>query len=276
MMDAERRAEKEVGGSKVVKFEVLKVSKDKSRMTFLLKDSNNAYSNALRRIMLGEVPVMAIEDVEIRKNSSAIYDEVIAQRLGLTPLTTDLESYELPQSEEDIKEKKAKCTVQLTLKEKGPKTVYASEMKTADPKIKPVHPKMPIAKLLKDQELEFVATAVLGKGEVHAKWSPCHVWYTYNPNLKINNKNPDIVKFKDMYPPQIFNKKGEIEESLILENNLVDAVAHVNPNIIKVDYNDTEYVFHVESWGQLSAKEIVSQALIMFDLKLDEIEKLLK
>jgi DNA-directed RNA polymerase subunit D len=219
---------------------------------------------------------MAIEDVEIRKNSSALYDEVIAQRLGLLPLTTDLDSYELPQSEEDIKEKKAKCTVQLTLKEKGPGTVYASEMKTADPKIKPVYPKIPIAKLLKDQELEVVATAVLGLGKNHAKWSPCHVWHTYNPNLKINNKSQELAKFKDMYPPQIFNKKGEIEESLILDNNLVDAVAHVNENIIKVEYNDTEFVFHVESWGQLSAKEIVSQALNIFDSKLDEFEKLIK
>jgi DNA-directed RNA polymerase subunit D len=123
MTDAGRRAEKEAGGSKLVKFELLNVSKDKNKMTFLLKDASNAYSNALRRIMLGEVPVMAIEDVEIRKNSSAIYDEVIAQRFGLLPLTTDLDSYELPTSEEDIKEKKAKCTVQLTVKEKGPKTV---------------------------------------------------------------------------------------------------------------------------------------------------------
>ena len=93
---------------------------------------------------------------------------------------------------------------------------------------------------------------------------------------KINNKSPDLEKYKDMYPPQIFNKKGEIEETLILENNLVDAVAHVNDNIVKVEYNDTEYVFHVESWGQLSIKEIVSQALNIFDSKLDEIEKLIK
>jgi DNA-directed RNA polymerase subunit D len=149
-------------------------------------------------------------------------------------------------------------------------------MKAADPKRKPVYGKMPIAKLLKDQELEVVATAVLGKGIEHAKWSPCHVWFTYNPNLKINNKSQDLAKFKDMYPSQIFDKKGEIEESLILENNLVDAVAHINENIIKVEYNDTEFVFHVESWGQLPVKEIVQQALNILDSKLEEFEKLIK
>lgn len=258
-----------------MKLEVLSTSKDKSRMTFLLKDSYNGYSNALRRIMLTEVPVMAVEDVEIRKNSSAVYDEVIAQRLGLMPLTTDLKSYELPASEEDIKERKAKCTVQFTLKEKGPKTIYASDLKTADPKIKPVHPKTPIVKLLKDQEIELIATAILGKGKDHVKWSPCHVWYTYNPNLKINNKSKDMEKYRNMYPNQIFNKKGEIDETLIMENNLVDAVSHINEDIIKVDYNDSEFVFHVESWGQLGVNEIVLQALKVFDDKLEELNKLI-
>jgi hypothetical protein len=102
------------------------------------------------------------------------------------------------------------------------------------------------------------------------------VWHTYNANLKINNKSKVMSKYKEMYPAQIFNKKGEIDESLILENNLVDAVAHINDDIIKVEYNDTEYVFHVESWGQLSVTEILSSALTIFDAKLEELNQLLK
>ena len=244
-------------------------------MTFLLKKSTPAYANALRRIMLTEVPVMAIEDIEFRKNSSALYDEVLAHRLGLMPLTTDLKSYELPKSQEDVDNKKAKCTLQLTLKEKGPKTVYASDMKSKDPKVKPVYPKTPIVKLLKDQELELVATAILGKGTEHVKWSPGHIWYNYNAKITVN-KSKDVEQFKELYPPQVFNKKGEIDEKLILENNLVDAVAHVNEDLVKVEYDDTEFIFQVESWGQLSPKEIVVTGLGIFNDKLDELGKLLK
>ncbi len=253
-----------------------KLSGKDNRMTFLLKKSTPAYSNALRRIMLTEVPVMAIEDVEIKKNSSALYDEILAHRLGLIPLTTDLKSYELPKSQADIDERKAKCTLQLTLKEKGPKTVYASDLKTADPKVKPVYPKMPIAKLLKNQELELMAVAVMGQGKEHSKWSPGHVWYTYKPNLKISKNKELLEKNRDNYPPEIFDKKGQVDEKAILEKNLVDAVAHVNEELIKVEYDDTEYIFHVESWGQLSPKEIVLQALDVFNEKLDEITKLVK
>lgn len=257
----------------MVKLEL--ISKDKNKATFVLKNATVAYANALRRTILGSVPVMAIENLEIVKNSSALYDEMIAHRLGLVPLTTDLSSYELPTSEEDITEKSAKCVVQMTLKEKGPKTVYASDLKTTDPKIKPVYPKLPIVKLLKDQELEFIAYAVLGKGHEHMKWSPGHVWYTYDAKLKINNKHSDFEKFKGLFPPDAFNKKGELDEKIILEKGLVDAVNSVNPEIVEVTYDDTSFIFNVESWGQLSVEEIVSVAIDALDSKLDELKKLI-
>ncbi len=240
-----------------------------NRMTFLLKGSTPSYSNTLRRIMLTEVPVMAINEVEISKNSSAMYD-------GLIPLTTDLDSYELPQSQADVDSRKAKCTLQLTLKEKGPKMVYASDFKTADPAVKPVYPKTPIVKLLKDQELELIAVAVLGKGEAHAKFSAGHVWYNYDSKIKISGKKELIEKYKDAYPPQIFNKKGEIDEELILKNSLVDAVAHVNDEIIKVEYSDKDFMFQIESWGQLPCDRIVEEALNIFNGKLEELGKIIK
>lgn len=253
-----------------------KISGKGNKMTFLIKKSSPAYSNALRRIMLTEVPVMAIDELEIRKNSSALYDEVLAHRIGLMPLTTDLKSYELPKTQSDIDERKAKCTLQLTLKEKGPKTVYASDFKTADPKVQPVFPKMPIVKLLKNQELELMGVAILGKGKDHAKFSPGHVWYNYKPNLKISNNKDLLKKNMENYPPEIFNKKGEIDEKAILEKNLVDAVAHVNEDLIKVEYDDTEYIFQLESWGQLSCKEIILTSLDVFNEKIDELDKLFK
>ena len=42
----------------------------KNRLIFSLKGADTAYANTWRRIMGFEVPVMAIEDVEFRKNTS--------------------------------------------------------------------------------------------------------------------------------------------------------------------------------------------------------------
>jgi DNA-directed RNA polymerase subunit D len=201
---------------------------------------------------------------------------VLSHRLGLIPLTTDLKSYELPKSPEDIEERKAKCTLTLTLKEKGPKTVYASDLKTSDPKVKPVFPKTPIVILLKNQEVELLAVAVMGKGKDHAKWSPGHIWYTYKPTLKISKNKELLEKNRENYPPEIYNKKGEIDEKAILEKNLVDAVSHVCEDLIKVEHDDTEFVFQVESWGQLSCSEIVLKSFEVFNEKLDELNALVK
>jgi DNA-directed RNA polymerase subunit D len=139
--------------------------------------------------MIAEVLTMAIEDVEIIKNSSAMYDETLAHRLGLLPLTTDLKSYRMKKGAED--DGSAACETTLTLKAKGPCTVYASALKSKDPKIVPAHPDMPLCVLLKGQELEIIATAILGHGKEHMKWSPCLAWYGMNLQLllikKVNN-----------------------------------------------------------------------------------------
>lgn len=143
-------------------------------------DEDDWYVNTLRRLMLSEVPVMAIEIVEISRNDSILYDEVITHRLGLIPLKTDIASYTLPGEEEKASgEYLAQSSVKLTLEAKGPGVVYAKDFKSADPKIKPVYPETPIVKLLENQEIKLVATAVLGKGKDHVKWNPGHVYYRH-------------------------------------------------------------------------------------------------
>lgn len=148
------------------------------RVDFEVHGAPNWYMNTLRRLVMGEVPVMAIELVEITKNDSILYDEIIAHRLGLVPLVTDIDSYKLVSDEEiEKQEYLAQSSVKLTLKAKGPCVVYAKDLSSKDPKVKPVYPEMPIVKLLDGQEIELEATAVLGKGKAHVKWSACHAHF---------------------------------------------------------------------------------------------------
>lgn len=55
-------------------------------MEFDLIGVTPAVANAFRRIMISEVPSMAIEKVYIYNNTSIIQDEILAHRLGLIPL----------------------------------------------------------------------------------------------------------------------------------------------------------------------------------------------
>lgn len=66
------------------KIEVLSVQP--SEIRFILSDTDVSVANTIRRIMIAEVPTLAIDLVEFHQNSTVLNDEYIAHRLGLIPI----------------------------------------------------------------------------------------------------------------------------------------------------------------------------------------------
>lgn len=258
--------------------EVKLLKKENEKLSFVLKDSHAFFANTLRRIIIEEVPTLAIEDVEFRANSSALYDEIVAHRLGLIPIKTDLKSYELP-SECSCKGKGcAKCRLKLTLKAKGAGVVYAENIKSRDPKCKPVHEKMPITKLLKGQNLELEATAILGQGKEHSKWVPGLVFYKEYPLIEITKEGESCEEAANVCPVNVFEfKKGKltINKENHLNCHLCNACVDVCKGI-KVEGSKDDFVFYIESWGQLDPKDMIKEAVNRFQKKTSEFVKLLK
>ena len=279
MMAAGRKAEEGEGEFNEAKMEVrvLENKKDEGRISFIIKDTSAAFVNTLRRIIIEEVPTMAIEDVEFRKNNSILYDEMVAHRLGLVPLKTDLKSYNLPEKCKCEGKGCARCQLKLTLKAAAAGTVYASELKSKDPAVKPVYPKMPIVKLLKGQSLELEATAVLGKGKDHSKWSPALAYYKYKPVIEIGNvKNPEeVVEATHGNVFEIKNGKLEVIKDNLFKYDLAGVVEEVSKGEVKVTH-DNDFIFYIESWGQLSCREILNQALDIFNETFDEFAEEIK
>jgi DNA-directed RNA polymerase subunit D len=79
----------------VVEIQILEKTDD--FMRFIVRGVNVPFVNALRRIILTEVPTMAIDEIILLENSSILNDEILAHRIGLIPLKTDLDSYNLPE-----------------------------------------------------------------------------------------------------------------------------------------------------------------------------------
>jgi DNA-directed RNA polymerase subunit D len=257
--------------------EVIKADKKNNKLILLVKKSNVQFINSVRRAISENVPTMAIEDVEIRKNSSVLYDEVVAHRLGLLPLTTDLSSYNIPSKCKCNGEGCANCQVKLTLEAEGPGIITASELKSKDPKIKPVFPETPIVKLLNGQKIEVEVTAILGTGKEHSKWSPGHVWYKHKPIVKIGNVK-DPQKIVELTPPGVFevkNGKLIVNEEKLITTDLAGLAEEVSGKEITVEKSD-DFIMFIESFGQLDPKEILEQAAKTLDEDLEQFEKLLK
>jgi DNA-directed RNA polymerase subunit D len=166
------------------------LSKDQDTLRFVLSGVKPAFANALRRIMISEVPVMAIDDVMILENNSVMYDEILAHRLGLIPITTDLESYNLPEEctcKSELGCSKCRASLSLEIEASDPvEVVYSSHLKPENPEIRPVSDKIPIVKLATGQRVKLEAFARLGKGRTHAKWQPVSA-ATYSYDEKAAN-----------------------------------------------------------------------------------------
>jgi DNA-directed RNA polymerase subunit D len=258
--------------------EVLSQDKKTGKLVFLFKGASPAFANMLRKMIIDEVPTMAIEDVEFRKNSSVLYDEIIAHRLGLIPLKTDLKSYTVKDECKCEGEGCNRCELKLVLKQKTGGIVYASDMDSKDPKVVPVHPNTPIVKLGKGQVLEFEATAAMGRGKEHVKWAPGLVFYKYNPSIDVTKDVKDHKAVVESCPVNVFelkNNKAVVNAKKEFRCHLCGNCLEADPKM-KLNEKDDEFIFTVEPWGQLSAKEMVEEAMNIFKSKVDEFSKQLK
>ena len=259
-------------------------------LRFLLKGTEHAYANALRRSMMAEVPVMAIEDVIVIENTSVLYDEVIAHRLGLIPIKTDLDAYVLPE-ECDCKSELgcSKCRASFTLEAAAvdePVMVYSSDLK-AESEVAPVSPNIPIVKLGAAQRLKLEVYAKLGRGLEHAKWQPTSACaYKYLPKITLNADNlsnpEDVVAIcpTDVYVRDS-DKKIAVRDELAC-TLCMDCVEKATPVDgkkafpVKVEEDDTSFVFYVESTGALPPRKIVQEAVKVLDKKAVNISDLVR
>lgn len=252
-----------------MKAKILKEENEKLVLNLSKIDFETA--NSIRRACMNMVPTLAIEDVEVSENNTALYDEILAHRLGLIPLKTDLKTY-VKSSECKCKGAGcARCTVDFTLVKKGPGIVYAKDLMSSDNKIVPVYPDMIIDKLFDHQEIKLIAKAKLNNADYHIKHSPCNAFYKFEPIVEVLAKSKEL---DNICPKKVF-KGGDIDKDKVMDCNLCLACSDAFPKNIKVSAGK-DIIFTVESFGQLSPKEIFNTALIELSAGLEEMKKSLK
>lgn len=249
-------------------------------LRLLIEGTNAAFMNALRRIMLSEIPTMAVDDVVIIENSSMLQDEFLAHRIGLMPLKTDLDTYNLPENCKCKSEFGCNlCRVSLVLEaeaEDHTTTVYSGDFKPENQLITPVSDKIPIAKLAPEQKIRLEAYARLGKGTDHARWQSVSMCaYKYVPIVTVDNKSCDVCgDCINVCPRKILVKIGNNVGIRNITNctlcqDCVDA-CQKNPKAIEVTWNENSFILGIESTGALLPERILQEALNILEGKLKD------
>jgi len=253
--------------------EVKILEKNDEKIKFLVEGINSALAGELRRIMMMEIPTLAIEWVDFLKNDSILWDEIIVNRLSLIPLKYSTKFYNLKDDCKCGGKGCTHCQVTLSLKKKGPCMVYSGDLVPSDKKVKPVYDKIPIVELTEEQELQFEAIAQLGFGNDHAKWQASVVGYRYVPKITID-KDGNNIEYTKSCPKHVFvfkNKKLKVKK--LLECNLCMQCVEVSEGKIKVEPDETKYLFHVETTCGLKPEEIVLKSIEALTNKLNEFSK---
>ena len=253
---------------------------DEEKVRFILDGVDVAFANALRRTMISEVPCMAIDDLFIFDNSSVVHDEVLAHRLGLVPIKTDLDNYVLPEDCECQSELGCeKCRVVLTLDveaETDTRTVTSGDFVSVDLNVVPSSPDIPLTKVAPGQAVRLEAYARLGRGKDHAKWQPVsEAIYQHVAEVEVDEERctacAECVK---ACPRDVFEiEKGKLKivdvNACTLCGECVKACP-VKPSVVTQGTTVDTYLFTVESTGCLPPEKIVSEAGRVLLAKLGE------
>lgn len=238
-------------------------------LRFVVHESSIAIMNTYRRLIISEVPTLAIEDIILVENSSPMLDEIIAHRLGLIPITTPIDEFVVTSECENCDGEGCQfCSATLTLdiENEGnkPKMVYSKDLQSTDDKIIPVSEKIPIAKLAPGQKIVLEAIAFMGRGEEHAKWSPvANCSYRYYPEVKQDkSKCTGCKECVEACPKDLLEvKRKEVTLTDPLECTLCDLCTNACAyDSLEMVHKEGDFIFTLESTGAVKPLDIFRKA----------------
>ncbi|KAM1482687.1 hypothetical protein TB2_034268 [Malus domestica] len=272
---------------------------------FELRDTDASVANALRRVMIAEVPTVAIDLVEIEINSSVLNDEFIAHRLGLIPLTSDRAMSMRFSRDCDACDGDGQCefcSVEFHLRAKchSDQTldVTSKDLLSSDHTVVPVdfsdsaglesseQKGIIIVKLRRGQELRLRAIARKGIGKDHAKWSPAAtVTFMYEPDIRINEELMDTLTLEekkawvDSSPTKVFDIDPKTDKVVVVDPEaytyddevIKKAEAMGKSGLVDINAREDSFIFTVESTGAIKAAQLLLNAIEVLKQKLDAV-----
>jgi DNA-directed RNA polymerase subunit D len=258
-----------------MKIEFLEENELKAR--FILSNASIAFANSFRRAMKSLIPTMAVDWVDFYLNTSFLYDEVLAHRIGLIPIKTDLDRFNMPDKCVCGNEGCPSCQVSFRLNVEGPKIVYSGDFISDDPSTRPVFDNIPVVELYKGQQLMIEAVARLGIGKEHAKFQPVSVCvYKIIPKIEIAENCTNCGECIKVCPRDILKDEEGITVGDVSACSMcMECVNVCDENAISVEETDN-FLFTVEGIGSLPVRTVMKKALEILNERAKEMNKILE
>lgn len=258
-----------------MQIEIIEMSDTKAR--FVLKDGTPGLANALRRVLISDVPKMAIDNVEFHlgpimvdgreyESITPLFDEIVSHRLGLVPVPTDHELFVFQKDCVCEGEGCPNCTIMYSLNKIGPCTVYSGDLvPLGNEALKVKDDLIPLIELGDGQAVLVYAIARMGTANEHVKWQVTHgVGYKYMPVITVDAKVCDGgAKCTDLCPCKVFVMDGDVAKAEnILQCSLCGScLKFCDMKAISLSEDDTQFVFTMETDGSLTAAQTLDYAL---------------
>lgn len=258
-----------------MKIEIVKLEKTYAKLK--LTGTTTAAVNALRRTLVADVPKMAIEEVEFHlgtvqdeggkeyESLSPMFDEILSHRLGQVPIPTDLDLFVRRDACKCGGEGCPSCTIMFVLNKKGPCTVYSGDLEpVADPKWRVIDDLIPLVKLGEGQSPLIYATAQLGTGAEHAKWTPvAGIGFYKFPKLAFDAAKIDepAALAKSCPRDLLFVEGGKVVIPHPEECPACMACVEAGEGSVDLEFEPGAYVFFFETDGSLTALRALKEAL---------------
>ncbi|KAF8892876.1 DNA-directed RNA polymerase [Infundibulicybe gibba] len=254
-------------------------------------------ANAFRRIMIAEVPTVAIEHVYVWDNTTVVVDEVLAHRIGLVPLNVDPALVSMKENVAEVATDRNTIVFEVDmLCERNPQAskdateaseLYINhEMLSSHLVWKPAgeqeevfatNPPAPtnlnivLTKLRPGQAVHMELHAVKGIGKDHAKFSPvATASYRLLPHIEITKPIPPHLaeKFQQCFSPGVIRvdprtKAVRVDPYNVRRDTVSREVLRHSEftDSVKLSRVRDHFLYNVESEGPYAPERLMLEAI---------------